>query len=599
MPIINFTEADWKKINECVEVMADNFNRNLKEFAQGIKKEVIMPTIRCISILCLLLLIYGLCILPHALLTYQSINTRLNEGRVLNMVPTKFLKPFSAIDKNSFEYPTLLSRIRESLSLSAVDTLPDKVVDLISTFDESTLFFLFKYAITTERLHPLRGHTPKSTEISSIPIQPKSVTKYNYASDIYLTTKHRTKFTERPVMDEDYNTVDSDGTPLKAVVYNRDKNSIDHILLMNRQYEFYQEELDRAYNVLSNIDNITFHSKKTHCNPGVTGKTFHKDSCMTSLQLWNLYAVFKYENPGGKLDYFPPSKVMYNNLVKYHPTCHYEQCLMETIMHKTITPSQIYSIFAPVRQLAADAIHTRKQSLHVINANDVENVLNQYIDLHPRSAYYSMHDKNIDNTAEEYDDPPVDINNNINLTTFNFRKNGHRKFVIGVFNGDSVSGIYIDFDKEIIFYYDPDGASVIFPSVLQQIKDFLNAHPKFTYYVNPYCQYHVRKDNQAYVINFLVNMLHGSEDIHKKIYKFQVTGVDEDKIMSDRDNVWFNKPMKPMIDGLRPGHNHFKSHTGKSFTVGRDLTGGKKSRKSKRTTRNKKRRVHSKKRKIA
>ena len=39
-------------------------------------------------------------------------------------------------------------------------------------------------------------------------------------------------------------------------------------------------------------------------------------------------------------------------------------------------------------------------------------------------------------------------------------------------------------------------------------------------------------------------------------------------IVLPTDNVWFNKPMKPMIDGFRLGHNHFKSRTGKSFTVG-------------------------------
>ena len=551
MRIKEFNEADWRKINECVEIMTQNFTQKAKFMTRQLNTGI-SEVARCIRVLCLMLLLYGLYILPDTMLTFKSLKIRLNQGKVLNMVPTKFLKPFSIVDKDNF----LLHCIR-GIEKTKDNATTDKMFDFVSTLEESTLFFLFKYAVTTDAIQPVRDHQPKGEDTPYLPIQPMRASMNNYETDMKYVRENNLAYTERPVTDKFNSKVDAYQNPLRAVVYTDGKKSND---LMLSQYAYYQDQLDRAYNKLTHFDDITFHIDKIRCNPGVTGKTFHKKSCLTQYQVFQLYSIFIGEDQNKKHYTTPHStKDMYNHLVEYNPKCHNEQCLFEKIMNNSIVlQKDIYSIYAPVHQLAENAIHSQKDSLstHKINMNDVENVLNQYVELDRKSAYYSI--QSHDESRE-----------NIDLAKFDFKYQSVRKFVIGVFDGDSIAGIYIDFDKAIIFYYDPDGASVIFPSVLKQIDRFLNAHPKFTYYINPYCQYHVRKDNQAYVINFLVNMLHGSEDIHKKIYKFQVTGVDENQVMSDRDNVWFNKPSKAMIDGLDNGVEHLTTHTGDSFSISR------------------------------
>tara|TARA_Y100000816_G_scaffold176075_1_gene126946 strand:+ start:15284 stop:16198 length:915 start_codon:yes stop_codon:yes gene_type:complete len=225
-----------------------------------------------------------------------------------------------------------------------------------------------------------------------------------------------------------------------------------------------------------------------NCGPRVSGKTIHKNSCLTKELIFDLKNEYNKKYPNNLIEANNPKKI-WNELNKKMKSCNSEDCWLIQLSKPEIK-DKIYSIiFSPKKPKSWD-----KNPNEWLSNFDILNVLVQYEDTFPEFEFLGPSFIDFDKTLLSKNYKCVDND----LCKFNLKDQiDKKKYKIGIiFNLDEHTqdgshwvSLFIDIDNEFIFFFDSVGTKI--PSEIKKLVDRIIHQGKnlknpiyFTFYEN-------------------------------------------------------------------------------------------------------------------
>ncbi len=227
---------------------------------------------------------------------------------------------------------------------------------------------------------------------------------------------------------------------------------------------------------------------RKNCGPRVSGKTIHKNSCLTKELIFDLKNEYNKKYPNNLIESNNAKKI-WNELNKKMKSCNSEDCWLIQLSKPEIK-DKIYSIiFSPKKPKSWE-----KNPNEWLSNFDILNVLVQYEDTFPEFEFLGPSFIDFDKTLLSKNYKCVDND----LCKFNLKDQINKnKYKIGIiFNLDEHTqdgshwvSLFIDIDNEFIFFFDSVGTKI--PYEIKKLVDRIIHQGKnlknpiyFTFYEN-------------------------------------------------------------------------------------------------------------------